>query len=137
MTPAFSALDTAVRETMKDRLDEAAEDLLAEIKSEMSKSKSGKKWPRLPNRSSARGEAPAIQSGALEKTTIIKKIDGNTRHIGYIGDDAEANDYGTILELYWSRPALRLAVRQKAAEMSAILGKKGLHSFPVRKRSLI
>lgn len=62
----------------------------------LSGTRSGKKYKRLPNRSSAPGEAPATQSGTLrrewsedtlmEGNRMVSRLTSNTEYAGYLED---------------------------------------------------
>jgi len=65
--------------------------------------KTGKKYPTLPNRSSAVGEAPANQSGTLRKSVIYKVSNYTELEVG------DTVLYGNFLEFYHRRPHVSTA----------------------------
>ena len=79
----------------------------AEMKtSVLARSKTGKKWPSLPNRSSAAGESPATQSGKLASS--IRAILSPDKTEAFVGVPNSANvNYAKWLEYGTRRIAPR------------------------------
>jgi len=76
--------------------------------------KSGIKYRHLPNRSSAKGEAPANQTGFLM----------NSVEFAVKGTDLEVGDtafYGGFLEFYHKRPHVSTAASTKQATMNLLI----------------
>lgn len=88
---------------------------------EMFKKKSGVKYPNLPNRSSAPGQSPAAQSGALFDS-IKDDISAFQSELGYTAK------YGEFLEMGTSRMAPRPLV-QRLVKKGDVLYKKRLLQF--------
>lgn len=90
--------------------------------------KSGEKYPRLPNRSSAPGEAPATQSGYLaDNIYVIQKDGGLTAEVRCKADYAFWLEFGTHTEggEVWiaPRPFMMPAFRQWAPKVNALVRK--------------
>lgn len=85
-----------------------------DIKDSFRASKSGKKYASLPNRSSARGQPPAIQLGNLDNSISFATKGGNKLIIGAGSSSTNSNgfDYAKFWELnkkerrQYLRPAL-------------------------------
>ena len=84
--------------------EETAENILDEADRLMQGSKTGVQYPNLPNRSSAPGEAPAVQSGELIRSG---KAEGRGASVRVVYDDPKA----PMLELGNSRVAPRPFLR--------------------------
>jgi hypothetical protein len=69
--------------------------------------KTGIKYRHLPNRSSAKGEAPANQSGKLRKSVIYKVKNHTELEVG------DTVLYGKFLEFYHKRPHVSTAGESK------------------------
>lgn len=68
--------------------------------------KTGRKYPSLPNRSSAPGESPANQSGKLMESVKYKVSSWNLLRVG------DTVKYGKFLEFNLRRPHVSTAVDQ-------------------------
>ena len=81
--------------------------------------KTGKKYPGLPRRSSARGEAPARQSGTLAGSVVVlKKRGGMQRVVSFRAKYAE------VLETTMERPYLAPQMLQVERELAAFLNER-------------
>ena len=105
-------LDKDVKQAIHSALCEIGQQHVVHCRILFRKMKSGIHHPGLPNRSSAPGEPPAVQSGEL------------SRHVGYVtsgsaqmefGDKSQQGKapYGRFLELNMNRPHIGLTVKDQ------------------------
>lgn len=102
----------------------AAQNVRETTRTLMRAPKSGIHHPGLPNRSSAKGEAPATQSGKLERSFRIQAF-GKDRLKRRIGTSLW---YGNYLMTKKERPALAPALRKEfpayIREIEAMIGRE-------------
>jgi len=91
-----------------------ADDALALMRAEMGRPKHGTQYPDLPNRSSAPGEAPAIQTQALvDDLHPIPTGDGDraiATNLDYAGDLENGSPDGKVAPRPFMAPAIRAAL---------------------------
>ncbi len=74
--------------------------------------RSGRHYPRLPNRSSAPGEPPKTQSGRLATSMTIPEVSGREGSFGEAVHHAAFLEFGTPGGKIAPRPHLRPALKQ-------------------------
>lgn len=88
----------------------AAQHHVREVKRLMREPKHGRHWPGLPRRSSAPGEAPAVQSGRLIRAVGLEVVREGDRWVALAGVRRDV-DYAVALEFGAARLAPRPAWR--------------------------
>lgn len=78
--------------------------------------KSGRKYPSMPQRSSAPGEAPAYQYGGLYRSTGYKTMSYDRMEVGYRAKYGLYVELGTVKMR--PRPGISTAVSRKSASVA-------------------